>query len=147
MNFYRGLLYEPGSEELKKVCATARDKLPPFGKRAYKYQLQAKVINLYLQRKSTDLCLDMGVSYLDVRKVVEEAIQSNSTSTMFETSELLRDCKAKDRASIYHAVCLILIDFERGDLGAPLAKEALGLTPDNTSLMISLALALIRQSK
>jgi len=148
INFHKGLKLEPKNEDLKRYLSQARERLPPFGKKATRFHFQVNLLNVFLDNLCEQLLTGFDLSLDKVKLILKDASRDNTVSSLFEENEDLKRSKEVNSTSILLVVSLLLLNIhEDADNGYRFASEALSQNPNDPQAMIVTALALIRQSK
>ncbi len=125
-----------------------RERLPPFGKRAFRFTVQAKLINKYIESLCISLLNSLGVSYEEIKSILAEAQEKDEITNIFESNPVLKNCVEKSATVSYVAVsAMLLMVFENVDYSVRFAAQAYKLDPTDVNVLLVNALALIRYNR
>lgn len=139
-NFYKGLLEEPNSEELKKQQTEASAHLPQS---EYRAKIEHETFKLHLKKENEKICDSLGISYSVLEPIITKAAEEGSLSLLETKTEIQQAMKA-NAVNTYIVMVQTLINLSKPEEAEPFITKALKIEPNNPKLGFLLGYSRLR---
>jgi len=145
VDFFKGSIFEPSNEEIKKMLKQASGEIYPLGDLDAKFIVEKKLSSLYFQQFGAESCKEIfEMNYEEFVQILDNLLASSENKNQdLITSSPLKSLFEKNAIAFYRLLVPLLLERNINGLSVTYARKAYELAPDDFSILLLIIFALI----
>lgn len=143
MNFYKGLLLDPKSDEIKKNVDLAKQQLGP-GELDPRVIIDTNVTKQHMQNRNEDICKNiLQVDFETIQKIIQQALDDNQFDQLLE-NETLAKCIENHPVATFLLITQTLLEEGKSEPASVFIEKAYQREPENAQVLLMYTTTLLK---